>query len=358
MDTTPRAVGNPRQHIVTHPKQYLLWLKRMNGRSTCYTSHNSYTSFDERNDPTEVKVRNIFLDFDMDEENGISFKKVARDVKLVSDYLSDQDIAHSVVFSGRAGYHLYIHTKPSVESLSNGLSLKYKGIYAHLRRELNLKSLDQRCAEPKRLCRIPGSQYVKDGTKTDRKCYPLSADENIPKSKDEMYEKSKEPITDDSVKRGTKEISINDLMDEWDVEPGEVPDEDLYGTAEFHEPEGNFLKLIGEYFRPCIRSALFNANPPHFVRVASCIKIRSLYSLEDAIQLYDRLAEEAHWVDRDRKRVRDYNIKHIYRKNYKLPSCEKIMMEGYCIGEECEYYENIDKRKNKEENENDKDVME
>lgn len=345
MDTTPRAVGNPRQHFVTNPKQYLLWLNKMDGRCTCYTSHNSYTSFDEHNNPSEAKIRNIFLDFDMDEENNITFKKVARDVQLVSDYLSEYSVQHSIAFSGRAGYHLYIHTKPSIESLSNGLTLKYKGIYAHLRRELNLKSLDQRCAEPKRLCRVPGSKYVKEGKKTDRKCYPLPVGEDVPKSKKEMYEQSKQPLIDSNIRRGTEELSINDLMEKWDVTPQEVPDEDLYGTADYHEPKGNFLKLIGEYFRPCVRSALFNANPPHFIRVASCIKVKQLYSLQGAIKLYDRLAEEAQWIDRDRKGNRDYNIKHIYNKHYKLPSCAKIMMEGYCIGEECQYYDDFEKKK-------------
>jgi len=347
MDNIPRAVGNPRQHFVTSPKQFLLWFKWNNGKKTCYTSHNCYTSFNEHSNPSEVKLRNIFLDFDMNEDEGLTFPKVARDVKLVTEYLSEQDIAHSISFSGRQGYHLYIHTKPTFESLSNGLSLKYKSIYAHLRRELNLKTLDQRCAEPKRLCRVPGSIYVKEGKKTNRKCYPIPAESSIVTKKDRMYELSTEEIKDLNIQRSSKKKTIDNLMDDWDIEPEQMPDEDLYGLAKYKEPKGKFLKLIGEYFRPCIKSALFTSNPPHFIRVSACIKIRQLYSKDDAIRFFDKLSHKIGWIDRKNKNMRDYNINHIYNKHYKLPSCTKIMSEGYCVGSDCEYYKDLEEKMEK-----------
>lgn len=338
MDKFPRSVGNPRQHIVTKPRQFLRWVERTNGRATCYTSHNSYPQLTKDGDPKEVKVRNLFLDFDMDSEDAIPFKKVARDVQLVTDYLSDKNIQHSVAFSGRAGYHIHIHMKPSTLPLNNGLSLKYRSIYAHLRTELNLMSLDQRCAEPKRLCRIPGTIYSKEGKVTERKCYPIPKGVDIPNSQEEMYEKSKKEIPEGSFVREGDKYEVQELMDMWDIEEKKMNDDELYTFNEYKPPNTNFLKLAGEFFRPCIRSALFTSNPPHFVRMTACTKMKIIFPQQKTISFFDRLASEANWIDGHNKKVRDYNIKQIYRKNYNLPKCPRIKEEGYCVGEECRYY--------------------
>ncbi len=337
IDTTPRAVGNPRQHIVTKPKQFLNWIDRMNGKTTCYTSHNPFPDLNKDREPERVKTQNLFLDFD--EGENTSFKKVARDIQLVTDFLSDYNIRHTVAFSGRAGYHIYIHLNPEIVTLGNGLSMKYRNIYAFLRTELNLLSLDQRCAEPKRLCRIPGTIYSKEGNVTERKCYPIPVDEDITSSKEEIYERSKKKIPDDSFIRGEEKYSISELIELWNIEEKDMKDDELYTFNEYKPPETNFLKLAGEYFRPCIRSTLFTKNPPHFVRMTACIKAKMLFPEEKTIEFFDKLAQEANWVDRANKKNRDYNIRHIYKRNYRLPKCRRIKEEGYCVGKECRYYE-------------------
>jgi|GEM_PF-4259646 len=341
LDRTPRFVGNPRQHIVIKPKQYLLWLKRNNGRSTCYTSHNSYVDFKDRT-PKTIKIRNIFLDFDKDEKNGLTFRKVARDVQLVTDFLSEWNIQHTISFSGNSGYHIFLHTKPSIENLENGLNLKYRGLYAFLNKQLNLKSLDQRCAEPKRLCRIPGTKYIKENKITKRKCYPISNDEEIPTNKEEMYERSKKEIKSDDYVRNNETFTINELIDEWSIELHEVPDEELYSFTNYEPPESNFLQLIGEFFRPCIRNALFTSNPPHFIRVSACIKIKRLYPQDKAVKFFDMLSDKCNWIDKTNRNTRVYNIRHIFNRNYKLPQCKRIREEGYCVGKSCRYYNELE----------------
>lgn len=339
IDKTPRSVGVPYQHIITNPKSFITWIKWNNGLRTCYTSHNHYSKLTKEGEPVKVKINNIFVDLDMDEENDIGFDKTVRDANLITTYLSELKIPHSISFSGRAGFHIYIHTKPSEMSLDNGLSLKYKGIYAHLRSELNLMTLDQKCAEPKRLCRVPCTQYIKENEVTERKCYPIPAGKKIPNKK-EIYEKSKKEIKDVKYRRDGNLRTIDELMDELNIKPEKMYDDDLYGFVDYNIPEdNNFLKLMGVFFRPCIKNALFTHNPSHFIRVASCIKMSMVQSIDETTKFYDRLSAECGWVDRSNKRTRDYNIRHIYERGYNLPNCNTIKMEGYCIGEDCEYYE-------------------
>ncbi len=333
----PRAVGNPHQHFALSPKQFLAFIKQNDGKKTCYTSHNPYHEFDDYDNPTKVKTRNLFLDMDMDEENGISFEKTARDANLISEYLKDQNIQHSILFSGRGGYHIHIHLKPSVENLNNGLSNKYKNVYAHLRQNLNLKTLDQRCADAKRLCRIPTTTYTKHRNITDRKCIPVH--EPI-SDKEEVYQKSKNPVkVEDYVHHGDR-YTIDELIDKWNIEQEHFDKKEIYGTISYNPPDD--LPLIAEFFKPCIRNMLFTQNPPHFIRVSACSKIKEIdYSCDEAIELFEKIAHKYEWIDRENKGNRDYNIRHIYKRDYKIPSCRKIMEEGYCIGENCDKYDKI-----------------
>lgn len=330
----PRAVGNPFQYFVTKPKNFFLFITNNNGKKTCYTSHNNYTDFDEYDNPTHVRTHNLFLDFDMDEEVGIPFDKTARDAYLVSEYLSDENIQHTISFSGRGGYHIYIHLKPTEEKLNNGLTDKYKSIYAHLKKNLNLKTIDQRCADAKRLCRIPMTKYTKNREKTDRKCIPVHQPID---DKEEMYEKSKKEVKmDDYVISGDR-CSIDELIEKWNIKQEQFRREEIYGTVAYNPPED--MPLVAEFFKPCVQNMLFTQNPPHFVRVSACSKIKRIgYSLEEAKKLFDRMAHKYNWIDRENQQNRYYHIQHIYKRDYRMPSCRKIMEEGYCIGKECDNY--------------------
>lgn len=337
MDKTPRAVGNPRQHIVTSPIQFIHFIKRYDGQCPLYTSHNSYPSLDKYFNPRQVRVRNIFLDFD-EREDG-EFHEPSHDAQLVSDFLSDNNIAHTIAFSGKQGFHIYIQLNDSIEELSNGISLKYRAIYAYLRRELSLNTLDMQCAEPKRLCRIPSSIYAKKSEKTKRHCMPIPTDMDLPKSRKEMYDLSY-TVPSPPYLRGGNMPTIDEFMDEFKIDPNTTPDVEMYDTIDYKIPNNKFTKMIGEFFRPCIRNAIFRHNPSHFARVSACIKLKRIHFTEDKTKkMFDKLAYKSKWVDRGNKDRRDKNIESIYKYNYRMPNCRNIKLKGLCIGEECEYYQ-------------------
>lgn len=338
IDLLPRAVGVPHQQMITYPKQYIQFIKLNNGKVPLFTSHNSYPSLTKYRNPKVIRLKNLFLDFDLNEGNG--FKTVAHDTQLVSDLLLDYDIAHSISFSGNRGYHIYIHFNDTMESVSNGVTLKYRNIYAFLRRSLNLQTLDMQCAEPKRLCRIPCSKYVgKDGVNGSY-CYPIPSNMDVPKSEKNMHQMaSKLPDGGFMYRRGSRKITIDEFMEELNISSETVEEEDMYDTVKYHIPDNNFLTMIGEFFRPCIRNSLFTRNPPHFVRVSACIKIKAIeYDIPRSIKLFDRISQHAKWVDRTNKQRRDYHISTIYNKQYRMPNCRTLKLKGLCVGEDCKYW--------------------
>ncbi|KXB06208.1 hypothetical protein AKJ51_04035 [candidate division MSBL1 archaeon SCGC-AAA382A20] len=337
MDKLPRAVGNPHQHIVTNPIQFIHFMKRNNGKTPLYTSHNSYPDLDKHFNPKTVRVRNVFLDFD-EREDG-EFHEPSHDAQLVSDFLSDNNIAHTIAFSGRQGFHLYIQLNDSIEELTNGISLKYRAIYAYLRRELSLKTLDMQCAEPKRLCRIPSSKYVKKDEHTDRYCMPVPKGMDLPRSRKEMFDMSYS-IPSLPYMRGEEMLTIDEFMDEFNINPDTTPDVEMYDTVDYNIPDNQFMQMIGEFFRPCVRNAIFRRNPTHFARVGACIKLKRIhFSEEKAKKIFDRISKEAKWVDRANTKRRYKNIESIYKYNYHMPNCRNIKLKGLCIGEDCEYYQ-------------------
>lgn len=341
MDKIPRAVGNPRQHVVTSPIQFIHFIERYNGKTPIYTSHNSYPNLDRYSNPKTVRVRNVFLDFD-EREDG-EFHEPSHDAQLVSDFLSDNNIRHTIAFSGRQGFHLYIQLKDSIEDLTNGISLKYRSIYAYLRRQLSLKTLDMQCAEPKRLCRVPSSKYVKKDVNSDRHCAPIPSEMDLPHSRNEMYEMSYE-IPSPPYSRGERMMTIDEFMDEFDIDPNTTPDIEMYDTVDYKIPDDKFTKLVGEFFRPCIRNAIFTHNPSHFARVSACIKLKKIHFTEEkAKKMFDRIAKKSKWVDRGNSGRRYKNVESIYKYNYHMPNCKNIKMKGLCVGKKCPYYkENLE----------------
>lgn len=336
LDVLPRSCGNPAQQIIHNGKQYLLWIRQMNGRATCFTSHNAYTDFNKYNEPSEVKLKNIFFDFDIG--NGYNFYDVAKDVIKTSKYLSNCDIQHSVVFSGNKGYHIYIHVKPGYYDLGNKLSLYYQNLTNHINEELELNTMDLQCAEPKRLCRIPGTFYTSKGKITDRKCYPLSNNIDIPTKKEEMYSISKNRMPDPPYKRKGRKYSLEEIMESLNVEHTRKNNIEYDKKTECSIPNSLFMKLVSKFFRPCVFNELKKSNPDHFVRIASCMKIQKIYSCEKAKKIFSNLAEEAKWIDRHNESRRNYHIESVYKKDYVLPSCKTLKQRGYCI-EGCEYDE-------------------
>ncbi len=339
MHLLPRMMGNPRQHPVSSPRQFLVWFKKNNnGERPVYTSHNSYVDFNDFEKPTEVKLSNMFFDFDFDSENGKTFKNVVHDVRVVSELLYDENIRHVIQFSGNKGYHIFMHMDGTKYEIDSKLSLKYKAIYSYLKNELNLETLDIKCAEPKRLSRMPFTIH----NKTKSWALPIPRGEKIPKSRDKLIDKGLDyfDYDDYDFMRCERKPSIDNLLASWDIDvsPDTDIDEKYYTTTRYEIPEDSFLKLAEEYFRPCVANAIFKRNPSHFARLSACIKVSKFYSLDKAIEFFDKLSEEAGWVDRANKKIRDYNIRHIYNRNYKLPKCNRLKMEGLCVGDECKFY--------------------
>ena len=174
--SVPRAFGNPRQYIaedgnpVVYDKKILVDLiNKNNGINDVFVSANRFLSFVNRK-PFQIEISKIFLDFDSKNDPPID---ALEDVRKVIDYYDEIGIPYLPVHSGRKGFHVYVPLKPKVYTNGQWLKDVVRACMMHLKRELNIKTIDPAVATPTKLCRVLYSIHPKTG----RICRPLSKSE-------------------------------------------------------------------------------------------------------------------------------------------------------------------------------------
>lgn len=188
--------------------------------STCF----QYTS--ENPDAGDI-VGNFVMDFDDPEK----LEDVKAEVLRVIDYLQKTlNIPYNSIrayFSGRKGFHLEVPFEVLGVEICADLHTKFKRFALYFKKELNLKYLDTKIYDRKRLIRLPNSKHGKTGLyKIPLKYFELSVN-NI----SEIQELAQNPKAEISVDRvlsyEAKQLfdSVSKIIPYMQAEPSVIKNE-------------------------------------------------------------------------------------------------------------------------------------
>lgn len=348
----PRMVGDPLQTVVYNEQEFVKWFKSNTGRAICFVSHNSYPHLNKRYNPPSVesvRVSNLFIDMDdaRKQEN-------AQDdtIKLI-EFCDDNNLPFVNSFSGSKGFHHYIRLKPSVHMYDEELKSKVRAVHNWLKDKLGLRTMDGKCKEPRRLCRIPYSKYARMGKGRGEYvmgktyCIPMKSEDIVNLNINEILESAITPTLhvpflpspqwdlDGFVANFS--IDIEEYSRDKEVEDGER----VSIAREYEEVQpDDFHELIKALVpRMCVHNDLFQRNPTHAARRMTVIQLKEIgHTFGQVVSLFEEMSERFKWVDRMFGNRRRYQIKHIYfhLPEYKHDTCGKIKSEhGLCVGKAC-----------------------
>ena len=348
----PRMVGDPLQTVVYNEQEFVRWFKSNTGRAICFVSHNSYPELNKRYNPPSVlsvRISNLFTDLDdaRKQEN-------AQDdtIKLIV-FSEDARLPFINSFSGSKGFHHYIRLKPSVHQYDEELKAKIRAIHNWLKDELKLRTMDTKCKEPRRLCRIPYSKYSRMGKgrgeyvmgKTH--CIPIRPEDIVNLNINEILESAISP-TLYVPKLPSARWTLDEFIDNFKIDIREyardkevVNGERIATTREYSKIQtDDFHELIKSLVpRMCVHNDLFARNPSHATRRMTVIQLKDIgYDFSQVVALFEEMSKKFRWVDRMFRSRRIYQIKQIYFHHpvYKHDTCGKIKNEhGICVGEAC-----------------------
>jgi hypothetical protein len=303
----------------------------------------------------------LFLDLDTDK--GADEVDVIHDVLKLSEFCHQHDIPHAFMFSGWNGCHAYLFFKPQVVPVNQKLSTVVKSCHRWLRDSLQLKSANMACAEPKRLCRVPYTKYVgigKGGMQfRPTYCMPIPPNwVNGELTLSFLRKVAEDPPIKSKYRVDGKYRTIRQFVEEFqipvmkyepttvgiEVEPSTYSDLD---KSEFAEIVRRLQPMM------CIHNSNLSSTPPHFARFALAAQVRYLgFTLDEAIDFFDKLSNHAKWDDRQNKAYRDKQVRHILTHNppYEVPRCGRIMQEkdklgrSLCVGDICPLFERASRR--------------
>lgn len=286
-------------------KEKSFLIQVFNDKVNLYESVYKYTDVI---DVLHTNIDKIFLDFDCDEDF-IFFN----DIKIVAQYLYKKNIKFYIRFSGR-GFHLFILLDN--EWLDNP-KIAIKQYVKALHKETNTKSDSAVVADLRRVVRIP---YTVN-KRSNLYCIPLSYDDLMTKTYEEICEMAEDPSFNFDFINGTKLLNIKEF-------------DEICHIPQQHYTMIKKTKISNE-IPPCIKVLLNDPYTLYNGRFRIIIFFRELgYTKEEVTKiLKDCLCEEyfEHCVNEE-KQI-DYLFE---RDELFFPSCYNMKLDGYCPDNDCE----------------------
>ena len=323
--------------IVLTKNDYIKFIKDYNNKMNVYTTVYDFRHFSETAPIDSSVIRNrIFLDFDGHNDD---LDKAYRDVKIIMNWVMENDIMHTLFFSGR-GFHLFLDGEETQDI--RDIQAYFKVIKNILKEKVgDDNTLDDRVGQITRLRRVPNTVNMSSSDKNGNSlfCIPLLYDD-LNLSLEDIILLASKPRSIPFRKVGNTKVKF----------PEQPPIEAVEGEVSVPFYEGKLPML------PCLHNAVMTENPSHLARAylvswyRDLLTLRTnLTSLEEKNKVLDMVVEEIKsiaenndevWLDWDEGQTRKH-ARFTVHGNYKTPSCDKLISEGYCIGK-CWRFPNVD----------------
>ena len=317
-----------KRKIVLTKNDYINFVKIQNNRTNVYTTVYDFEHFSETAQiDSSVILDRIFLDFDGHDGD---LKNAYRDIKVLMDWVIEQNISHTLFFSGR-GFHLFLDGERT-DNIRN-IQAYFKEIKNMLIEKVGIENtLDDRVGQKTRLRRVPNTVNMSSSDKNGNAlfCIPLFYDD-LSLSLDELIVLASKPRSIPFRKVGNIKVKF----------PEQPPIDEVEGEVSVPKYDGK-LPLL-----PCLHNAIMTENPSHMARAYLVSWYRDLLtlgtnlnSLEEKNKVLDMIVSEIKtsfgerddvWLDWDESETRKH-ARFTVNGNYKTPFCNKLISEGYCVG--------------------------
>lgn len=299
--STPRYFGFPSQMYVRTTRGLLNLIQTVNGQAPCFVSVLQYP---QKHQPVFDK----FV-FDLDSDH---LSDALEDVRKLRSYAKKLRAKYSIVFSGRKGFHFYIHCMPSLVT-SHLLGEVHEFIANHL----NLQTADPHIfGDLRRVIRLPTSRYVSsDGIVNGHYCRAIS-DHDVDKGIAHILNVSKHPGL--LPEAPTVDYSLTELMHRmhgFTVRRAKLSDKPRLQFSQ--RADSSAVTSLNAIVPECLRRHITDYNPIHAIRFETACWLK-LCSYSN-VAIYD-FFESLDWRDWDRSRTR-YQVR---RAKARPPWCKKL----------------------------------
>ena len=307
LNSYPRYFGNPQQIRVRDFQHLQYLIAKYEGKAPLYISHNMH-DFDQ------VLYTHMFFDFDgKGVENGL--ERAQEEVKRLYDHFYDYD--KRITFSGQ-GFHLIVKFEPLYTPVQK-IDPKIKAYQKQLAKELNLTTLDLKCAQSTRLMRIPLTRYVWKLGNTYRaeKRYSIPITREILDEPIAIILRRSETLEYEVEKYQIKRVKWTDVPDvKIEYLPTTMHDTDIDFMAMDDEIFMNYLNLILDDNN--LISRITKTHTRHNDNLITAIKVKEFgLTMESTISFFAKLSLMAKWDNRNLA-VQRQQIEQIYHADYKV----------------------------------------
>jgi len=336
MDGLQRILASPLQFKVTSYNSLLINIAMLNNKENpVWMSQNRYQG-------PHMIAEKVFNEFEGKGKSLTEQKQSHSDMLKLLECVEKNKWRMVVLHSGSKSFHSYIHVRDIADKPEN-FSRTYDAVGKWVKNVLGCKSIDLKCAEPKRLHRVPLTSPHGKGM-----CIPIPID--MLTDLKSIIELTQHPI----IKFGKyqtkgEEVSLKEIMKITGAghvtSPNSLPTNGSGLTTivqpQFLYTQDKFLQYLDSILtQKCVLNDLLTVHPEHETRVAFVAWLVFLHFNEhDAISICDKLADVAQWDDKSNVEKRRYYVSHAIHRKYLTYSCRKLRDKGLkCVGTTCPMY--------------------
>ncbi len=321
----PRNFGFPMQMSLQSIKQLERIIDANDGKVPLYISHNSHNN-------EYVNVAQIYFDFDG--HGFFTLEDALKDQRKLAEYFESEKVDFLADMTKR-GFHILLKVNPDIVRIKD-VDGVYKGYSKHLKESLNLKTMDLKVAEPKRIMRPPLTTYVTKDKDTGEimptkyHVLPMDMDMIFNRDMQELVYMS-ETLQFKVMPVFPRRMSLSELYEYRETPKEYVRSEVLDGDIDFMEfNDDYFLEQVRDIIRDVdeyghdkgsdenLIKQLLTTHPDNNARLIGCIKAKeSNYHLNfnSNVSFFAKLSQIAKWDNRNLDKQREI-IRGIYKSGY------------------------------------------
>lgn len=333
----PREIADPSRRLSKNYEHYKQYIERNIQNTNLYTTVYSYENYSNRSvDKGTAKIDKIYFDFDPDKEDE---NKHWKEVQNFHNKLMEMDIAHHIVFSG-GGFHVYIHTEKQ-QFMNKNKAVHNAGM--KFVEELGFETIDESViGDLSQITRIPNTFNHKDHRQ--KWCIPLGK-RHMDMSLEEIKEEAEDPNYNYE-QFGSKRLDISSFdkdkymygerlqVEDYDIDMSDVELEDGEISIDGFKPP----KCIAR----ALKKGLAEEHVGHRERFLLITWFKDMqFSQEEIADILEEFLKGGK-MRKDGFFETDYEhmindtadqygqISYIFERNYRFPSHDRLVAEGFC----------------------------